>query len=670
VVRKRKPLRPADPMLIAARRAAERALSRTASGSQQLHQVVVESLSLIGLLSVEVVEPYLLDLAADPSETVQLLAASALAVWREAGREDEFFDLLRRWWTAACDVGNPDSAIGRATSLSPDPWAAVRAAIALAAGYAAQYDRENELAPELSDLVAVLVDDPHPRVRSAVWQHMLPRTVAWHLRQLEPFLRQRALLSDDFVVPVARGAAEACEMRPAECLQIVEGWWAEARADARHGSHQRPAPREMLLATVAETYGFVRASDAHAALSRETLVDKLRTLLDEEGHPLVRRHALQAVENQTRPDLELAARLLPDLLTRLAFADRPQVTALAVRSYLFQRQQLAGGDRKLEIDGRSYAVWTDGARPLTGVERTLYGWLVADDRPVAQQVAVDAFAAIAATPLDREERRLLAAQPPEAALGAGSAFAASPEVRGLNPFGHLAIVLATPGKEELRPLLRPLLAEVIARRGRYLQILSARQRRARRPQGQGGAGSQPLTVDPEIWRIGVILDRWKGVRNDYAQALAGYLRKAVFFYACRWAIVLVAALLLDGAARLYGRADLAVREPLAVLAERVVPSPSPLQDFMAPLPPGALAAQRARFPYVVQGVGVIPDVWPARRFPTLYLTGSEALTAPLPPGHPRFDQVLYEGPRQPVLAPSSSPKERAWSWKNGWLWIS
>lgn len=652
------PARSESVTVSAARLAAERALSRTKSGSMQLHQVLVESLSLIGLISVEVVEPYLLDLAAEPLESVQHLVAQALAVWREADKEREFFSLLQRWWSEACDVGNPESRIARAGGASQDPWAAVRATLALTAGYAASYDRENRLAPELQGLLQVLVDDPHTLVRAAVWKHALPRTVAWHLRHLDPFLRERVLVSAGFVQAVARGAAEACEMRPEECMPVVEAWWATARADGRHGSRGSVLSREILLATVAETFGYIRAAEDPSWMTSVVLRDKLCTILNEEGHPFVRRHALQAVATQTQSDPDLAARILPRLLSRLTIEDRPQVVALAVRSYLHQRQHLEGGDRKLELDGRSYRVWTDGTRPLTGIETTLYGWLFDSSRPVAQQLATACFSAFAATALEREERRLLRERPRTVALSGGGtgAYNAGPEVYSLNLLGHLAVIVATPGREEVRPLLRPLMAEVIVERRRQLAIMAERLRQKRKAKKDKRVAAPETESSAEMesfWdaeRIERVLERWGKVRNRSAQALAGYLKRAVLFYRWRWAMVAVIGILLFELAQLYGRADRAVAEPLEMLASRVIPAPDVLEDFMAPLPPGPRATEPVKFRYIA-----IPGE-PSQSF----VLGE--YTAPLPPGPigALFSYTYRRGSKW--QASGATPKERTKTW--------
>lgn len=654
----------------AARLAAERALSRTKNGSMQLHQVLVESLSLIGLISVEVVEPYLLDLAAEPLESVQHLVAQALAVWREADKEREFFLLLQRWWSEACNVGDPESRIARAGGASQDPWAAVRATLALTAGYAAQYDRENHLAPHLLGLLQVLVDDPHPLVRAAVWKHALPRTAAWHLQRLDPFLRERVLVSADFVQAVARGAAEACEMRPDECLPIVESWWAMARADARHGSRGAVLIREALLATVAETFGYIRGAEEPSPMASAALLDKLCAILNEEGHPFVRRHALQAVATQTQSDPDLAAQILPRLLSRLTIEDRPQVVALAVRSYLHQRQRLEGGDRKLELDGRSYRVWTDGTRPLTGIETTLYGWLFDSSRPVAQQLATACFSAFAATALEREERRLLRERPQTVALSGGGrgVYNAGPEVYSLNLLGHLAVVVATPGREEVRPLLRPLMAEVIVERRRQLAIMAERLRQKRKAKKGKGAAA-PESEDPNqiesAWdaeRIERVLERWGKVRNRSAQALAGYLKRAVLFYRWRWGMVAIIGILLLELAHLYRQAELALAEPLDMIAEKVVPRPDVPMDLMAPLPPGGRTTERFKFPYVLKG----SPVQMSGRLASSQPSTLGDLAAPLPEGESEQQLTVRRRGEAPQLQ-EMTPAERGRAWRKSIL---
>jgi hypothetical protein len=537
---------------------AARALGRTESGSVHLHQVLVESLSLIALLSLELVEPYLLDLAADPMESVQQLVAGALAVWREQGRDAQLFALLRRWWVEGCSAGNAASRIARVARLGADPRAAVRATVALAVGYAAQYDREDHLKPPLEELLGVLLMDADPRVRGVMGRITLPHVVKWHLRQLEPLLRTRILVREDFADAVARGAAAACELRPEVCLPTLETWRNLTRSDARGASGKPVASRELLLGTVALTYGYIQTDERQPRLSSAVVLGKLRGILTDESHPTVRRFALWAVEVQTRRDFALAAQLLQTLLARVTLVERPAVIQLAVRTYLHQRQQLAGGDQQVDLGGHRYPVWTSSVRPLTGLEASLYSWILDDSRPVGQQLAVDIFSALAGTELEREERRLRQARPLASETQGGAAPGQVPRwesgsVHTLSPLGQLSVWLATPRKPQLRPVLRPLLAELIveARRQRAAPAVPAAPAAgaAATPAAAPVASAAPREPTGSE-RVDALLARWVQVRNAATQAIADYLGRALGYYRWRWALVLLMALALVATYRL------------------------------------------------------------------------------------------------------------------------
>ncbi|HEV7518149.1 MAG TPA: hypothetical protein VGR07_17765, partial [Thermoanaerobaculia bacterium] len=188
---------------------AGRAVRRSATDTLQLDQALVESLGLIGLLSIDVVKPYYLELAADPSDNVRQLVARALSSWRE-DHEADLFALLESWWSLSHDYDDLEngSPIARLARPGEDPRSAVRVAVTLTAGYAARFDRANRLDPRLYQLLVALIEDRDPGVRAALVRSTLPIMVAWHFRQLEPLLRTRVLLATDLIAPVATGAAE------------------------------------------------------------------------------------------------------------------------------------------------------------------------------------------------------------------------------------------------------------------------------------------------------------------------------------------------------------------------------------------------------------------------------------------------------------------------------
>ncbi len=502
---------------------ASRALDRAGTATLQLDQALVESLSLISLLSIEVVKPHYLELAADPSDSVRQLIARALSTWRQ-DHEADLFALLEDWWTVShrYESGSGDALLDRLARTKSDPRSAVRIAVALTTGFAARFDRANRLAPRLYQLLVELIDERDSAVRSALVQSTLPIMVAWHFRQLEPLLRTRVLLADDLMPAVAYGAAEACSLRPEESLALLDSWRAAARAERRRGTRENALLAERLLATVALTYGYIRCEDTKNLLSPAAICAKLRAILVEEGHPFVRHYAFHAIEQQAVRNYEAVALLLQELVSKITLKDRPTVVGVFTRTYLNQRQLLPGGEDRVDVDGESYGVWAESSRPLTLIEASLYGWLMDDSSPIAQQLAVDVFEALAETPLEKEERRWLLARRPSLAsprLVSATSSLSAPQLHALSGLGRMAVFLAAPRKKSVRSILEPLLAEFVVLQHRPMD-----------PARRGALRA-------------LLLARWRGVSNDATRAITSYLERALGFYRWRWGLVFAALVL-------------------------------------------------------------------------------------------------------------------------------
>ncbi len=496
--------------------------------NQLLQQALIDSLSLIGRRSFEVVEPYFLDLLTDPSESLRRFAAKAVAGLREADGTALVFERLRAWWAIACDYDRSHPTLELISRRHRDPRAALRAGVALIVGFAAAFDRPNRLAQELHRLLAVLVGDSDRRVRSAIASTALPWAVAWHFRQLEPLLRTRVLLSADLIPAVAWGAAEACRQRPEESLAILDGWRAAARADRRQAS---PLPREQLLATVAFTCGLITCDPAQPALTPEAIGARLRSMLAEEHHPFVRRYVFHAIQLQAVRNFELVALILQDLISQVSLTDRPAAVEVFVRTYLAQRERLPGGDARVAIGPLVYGVWTESVRPLTEIEAALFSWVLDDRRPIAQQLAVDIFEALAETALERAEARMPRGAPAARSVVASRLAAGTleqrPQLHRLSLLGRMAVYLAAPRKRHVRALLRPLLAELLVVRRRTSALRAEFTSETLRPRIAG---------QPRL-RAAALMDRWAGVANDATRAMVRHLARALNFHRWRWGIV-------------------------------------------------------------------------------------------------------------------------------------
>lgn len=509
---------------------AKRELRLTESGTLQIQQALVESLSLVGLLSIDVVKPYFLELATDPASGVRSLAARALSSWRD-GHDAQFLLLLESWWAAGTTYEADDPLLARLADH--DPRASVRSAVALVVGYAARFDRPNRLTPELHSLLTQLVDDRDVRVRKTLADSTLWLAVAWHFRQLEPLLRSKVLKDEALIPAVAFGAAAACSMRPEESFAILDGWRTAAKADRRKAT---PLLRERLLAVVALSCGYLSCDENVELLSPRSVGGRLRSMLAEETNPFVRHYVFFAIELQAVRSFELVAPILQDLLSSIALVDRPAAVEVFVRTYLAQRHRLPGGDRRITVGERSYGVWNDTSqRPLTEVEAALYSWILDDSLPTGQQLAVDIFEALGETALERRERNLPPVRRTASPESGTDDLAHKPRVvRRLPWLGWMAVYLAAPRKSRVRAVLRPLLAEVLAV-----------QKRSVAPRAMvSSEEDRPIQAEKPTIRATALLARWRGVPNEATRAVASHLQRARSIHRWRWVIVVATLLAL------------------------------------------------------------------------------------------------------------------------------
>lgn len=488
----------------------ERELFSSHRRIEQLQRSVIESLSQIGLLSFEAVEGSFLELGAEGSARVQTVVAKALAAWRGEGRHEKLFHVLRDWWEDGCRSTVPKVLAQR--SVEGDPLAGIRATVALAVGYAVQYDPPNELAPELLSLLEIIVRDKHPAVRERVLEVTLPLAAASHPQQLEDLLRTRLYEDQEQMYAIALGIAMAFTLRPFGALRVLDNWHVMVRSQgARETGDRTITSRDRLLSAVAMAYGYIRCDPSQALLSTEQIVAVLRSILTTETHPFVRTHALMATGLQGLHDFELVSPLLIEFLSEIALKDRKNVVSVFVKAYLQQRDQLRGGDGEIEIAGRTYQTWLRSPRPLTPIEISLYSWLRDGGHPVARQVAAQTLAAFTTTELEQKERALGASQEKVAVKTAPRAArrvaSSRPRLRRLPLLGYAAVYCVAPFQMPARKLVRPVLAEMIElerSHSRGTLPLLDRWRSSDDQEVQGLARSAAAAFRLYHWRRGII----------------------------------------------------------------------------------------------------------------------------------------------------------------------
>lgn len=443
----------------------------------QLRRVISRTLAEIGLISARAIEGTLIQLAADDKIAVQAVTASAMAQWRDHGRDRELFDTLQRWQRETRILDLVDAILqGRDVEeleegvQSVGPRAYIRATVALTVSYAAQYDRPNQLSEELCDLLQDIADDPTPLVNNRFCNHTLPWVVSLHLAQLRDFLHDLLIEQSGYSRSIGVSLARAYAETPDEVVTTLDQWTQECNGK-KPKSKTEITSREALLATVARTYGHIEYDPRIGSLTVDDAFDRLKRILSKEKHPDVRKAVMDAVKLQTRRDFEQVESLLPNLLEAVTEEERDDIVQMLTEIYLQQRQNLGGGDETVKIDDKRYQVWmSPERRPMTIIERALFRWIKDADHMLAQQVATQAAVAFADKLDQREEktvRRIKTRREEQKKAEPETRPLPTPTsgLRSVSFFQKLAARIATMGpSDHYYPIICGLLPEVLVQR--------------------------------------------------------------------------------------------------------------------------------------------------------------------------------------------------------------
>jgi hypothetical protein len=505
----------------------DRELFSSRRRAEQLQRSVIDSLSQIGLLSFEAVEASFLELAANGSSGVQTIVAKALAAWRGEGHHERLFRVLANWWEIGSRTTLPKALENRNVKHA-DPLTSIRATVALAVGYALQYDPPNRLGPEILGLFDLAVKDEQPAVRRRVREVTLPLAVASHLQQLEDHLLKRIGRDQEQMYAIAYGVSLAFTRDPEETLKTISEWHKRAMVEEERGpKNRRLTFRDRLLSTVVLAYGYIR-DPGREILPPQKIVATLQSVLETETHPFIRAQAIMATGLQGSDHFELVAPILMELISEVTLQDRENVVSVFVRAYLKQREELDGGDGEIESGGKTYQVWLRSQRPPTAIESSLYQWLRDRKQPVARQIAAQTFAAFAATDLERKERSLGVRQEKKPVAAPRPAFLPMTPIqrrlRLMSLFGYLTVLIGAPLR---RYLLWPVMAELLAieRRQEGAAVLSA---------PSFWTSFTPLSLPS----VSPVFDRWQVNDDKEVSRLARSARATFKLFRWRWPILL------------------------------------------------------------------------------------------------------------------------------------
>jgi hypothetical protein len=371
--------------------------NQTLYGSQirrsTIRNTIGDALSDLGLVSPLAVEDSLLQLAADQDFAVQVIAAKSMARWREFDRDKDLFEMLQRWRTEARFAHKIKTFIeGRDTVQSgSSPEEYIRATVAVVTGQAALYDPPNQLSTELVESFKGLAKDSSELVRDRFRSYTLPTIISQHLNQIGKDLRD-IVRYVDLIQAVGASLARAYRVIPNDVVLFLTGWYRECMRNRPTQVNKNITHRDAMLATVILTWGQINYSEGNQILKADEVFKRLRMMLETEHQPFIRSAIVKAITLQTLNYFDMIEEQLRRLLPEVTPAEREEIVNDLKEIYLKQRADLMGGDYKMSLGEKTYAVWSDTSkRPITNVEQVLYRWLEIEGNIAARQIATQAF---------------------------------------------------------------------------------------------------------------------------------------------------------------------------------------------------------------------------------------------------------------------------------------
>ncbi len=381
-----------------------------------LWDVMGETLCHIGLkpedsIQDTLIENTLLRLATEDNFGIQAVVARAIALWRFYEQDDKLFDTLQRWQEDKIQK-ILNSIIGaRYSEHGKSPKIFIKVTVALAVGFAAQYDRPNQLHEKLCTLLSQLAEDCSNRyIKYAFANYALPIVVRVHTTQIRKILYDMTK-ETCLHVPIAISLANAIQEGVKEAAEILNDWYNAC-------SQQRPTQyspneithRDKVLVTVIYTYGSLQYADDSdnenkGIISIEEGFQRLGTILQKENHPYIRQAIITAISWQISSQSDIAAFHVKKLLYFLHPNEHIAMLNEIVSIHLKQRTDLENGDFYFKWNKQVFSGWVHGSRPLTIIEKVMQEWLKDNENQHTAQMALKFRLNSLVNRMEREEER-------------------------------------------------------------------------------------------------------------------------------------------------------------------------------------------------------------------------------------------------------------------------
>ncbi|WP_341902382.1 hypothetical protein [Fluviicola taffensis] len=332
-----------------------------------------------GAVEFNLVESHLLELAASGNLHLQNICAKSIAQWRLSGKEEQFFETLKKWQEDN-DIQDRikdlfERSIKDSSTDAKNAIDLIKTTAVLALGHASYYDQPNKLHEEIVQGMVHFAKEPYSGVHNSICQ-ALPKFIHHHSLQLQHVLFQELMPIGALREPIVEGLVLAMESYPEQVSEAINKWFDWCMKDASKDNRRySPTQRDNVLIAILDVLGEANLTENKYFEIERLYTNFLIPLIQQEMRGEVIQHVLNFLVKVQSLDFNLALRFLNQTIGKLNKTQR--LFVVMGWGMIYRKQRLESTKTTYEIDFITYPVWDEGQqlRPLTTVEKTLYSWM-------------------------------------------------------------------------------------------------------------------------------------------------------------------------------------------------------------------------------------------------------------------------------------------------------
>lgn len=365
------------------KKAADRDINGTRDRGIRLRNVTAETISDIGIVSLQAAEPRLLELASVNDDAIRRITARAIARWRIFGKEEQLYDTLARWTNYKSNV--------------------VNATIVMALKYTAEFDNPGQLDYRVMNILVLLAEKKYA---ATDFCSLITHLCTAHLERIVPVLENNLATYPVYSDCIATGFLKVYAYDPQLVKTIIDKWletyFGQASAANWHKSLTNRDSIIMLVMKVCRQLPYNGNTDAISLGYVWSLIEKLHA---QEQRKAMREFILDCAAHMIGVNPEEAIIHIKPIYLKIGISDRFMLINAIGAVYLGQRLLLENPEYYVTVGQFTYPSWFHTWRPVTEIETILYRWLHGYDS-FAREIATLSFITFVRI-LDLEESRLL-----------------------------------------------------------------------------------------------------------------------------------------------------------------------------------------------------------------------------------------------------------------------